>query len=608
MPSVTRPPSQEALRRVLDELKNSERKLRQVIDTIPTLAWCNLPDGSNEFLNKRWHEYTGLSPEESHGWGWHTAIHPDDRAPLTEKWQALLVIGEPGEMEARLRRHDGVFHWFLMRVEPLRDETGKIVRWYGACTDIETLKQTEVKLREDERELRRITDLIPHTIVVQDPSGSPTYANQATLDYTGLAAEHVIAPHFRERIFRPDDLERLREERKAALDRGVPFEIEQRARRKDGQYRWFLIRYNPFRNNQGLVTRWYATGTDIDDRVRAEERTRNENLALREQIDRDSMFEDIVGSSEALRKVLRQISKLASSDSTVLILGETGTGKELIARSIHKRSNRADRAFIGVNCAAIPQSLIASELFGHEKGAFTGATQRRLGRFESANGGTIFLDEVGDLPPDVQIALLRVLQEREIERVGSDRPIPVNVRVLSATHRDLSTLVAEGKFRQDLLYRLNVVPIEMPPLRERVSDIPLLVEYFIDRFGKRAGKKFKAIEKKSLKVFEGYSWPGNVRELQNVVERAVILSDGDTFSVDETWVKREPPPRFARPEPLNGALVKQEKQIIEAALAESNGRISGTAGAAAKLGLPSRTLDSKIKRLKINKYKFKVPT
>jgi len=350
MASVTRPRSQEALKSALDELQNSERKLRQVIDTIPTLAWCNLSDGSNEFLNKRWHEYTGLSPEESNGWGWQAAIHPEDRAPLTEKWRGLLVIGEPGEMEARLRRHDGVFRWFLMRVEPLRDETGKIVRWYGACTDIETLKQTEAKLREDERELRRITDLIPQAIVVQDPSGAPIYANQATLDYTGLAAEDVIAPLFRERIFHRDDLERLRDERKAALSRGVPFEIEQRARRKDGQYRWFLIRYNPFRNDQGQVTRWYATGTDIDDRVRAEQRTRNENLALREQIDRDSMFEDIVGSSEALRKVLRQVTKLASSDSTVLILGETGTGKELIARSIHKRSDRADRAFIGVNC------------------------------------------------------------------------------------------------------------------------------------------------------------------------------------------------------------------------------------------------------------------
>src|SRR3984893_865263 len=605
--AIDRQRSQEALRTALDEITNSETKLRQVIDTIPTLAWCNLPDGPNEFLNKRWHDYTGLSPEESHGWGWQVAFHPEDMPPLMAKWRELLVSGEPGEIEARLRRHDGVFRWFLIRVEPLRDGAGKIVRWYGTSTDIETLKQTQEKLRKDERELRRITDAIPQTIVILDPCGAPLYANQATHDYTGLTSEEVVAPHFRERIFHPDDLERLREERKAALGRGVPFEIEQRARRKDGQYRWFLIRYNPFRNDQGQVTRWYATGTDIDDRVRAEQRTRNENLALREQIDRDSMFEDIVGSSEALLELLRQVAKLASSDSTVLILGETGTGKELIARGIHKRSKRTDRAFIAVNCAAIPSSLIASELFGHEKGAFTGATQRRLGRFESANGGTIFLDEVGDLPLEVQVALLRVLQEREIERVGSDKAIHIDVRVVAATHRDLNALVAEGKFREDLLYRLNVVPIEMPPLRERMTDIPLLVEYFIDRFGKKAGNKFRTIDKKSLKLFHAYDWPGNIRELQNVIERAVILCEGETFSVDETWLRR-PLPVARRTSTLNRVLVRQEKEMIEAALAETNSRISGQSGAATKLGLPARTRDSKIKRLRINKYRFKVPT
>ncbi len=581
--------------------------IRLLVDRIPAFTWSAHADGSVEFVNQRWREYAGLSPEESQGWGWQVAIHPEDLPSLMRRWRELLIAGEPGEIEARMRRHDGIFRWFLIRFEPFRDETGKVVMWYGVSADIEDLKQSQERLREDERELRRITDAIPQTIVVQNPCGVPIYANQATLDYTGLTADDVITPNFRERIFHPEDLEKFRNERNAALARGLPFEFEHRALRKDGQYRWFLIRYNPFRNEQGQVIRWYATGTDIDDRVRAEERTRNENLALREQIDRDSMFEDIVGSSEALRKVLRQVDKVAASDSTVLILGETGTGKELIARAIHKRSKRTERAFIGVNCAAIPPSLIASELFGHEKGAFTGATQRRMGRFESANGGTIFLDEVGDLPAEIQIALLRVLQEREVERVGSSRPIPVDVRVVAATHHDLNALVAEGKFRQDLLYRLNVVPIQMPPLRERVSDISLLVEYFMDRFGKRAGKKFRTIDKKSLELFKAYGWPGNVRELQNVIERAVILSEDDTLDVDQTWLKREPGQNPARPATLDGALVRQEKEMIEAALAESQGRISGPAGAAAKLGLLARTLDSKIKRLKINKYRFKVP-
>jgi formate hydrogenlyase transcriptional activator len=306
--------------------------------------------------------------------------------------------------------------------------------------------------------------------------------------------------------------------------------------------------------------------------------------------------------------VLSQVTKVAPSDSTVLITGESGTGKELIARAIHKRSKRAGKAFIGVNCAAIPGSLVASELFGHEKGAFTGATQRRLGRFEAANGGTIFLDEVGDLPPDIQIALLRVLQEREIERVGSNTPIPVDVRVLAATNRDLAKLVSEGKFRQDLLYRLNVVPIAMPSLRERLSDIPLLVEYFIARFGRQAAKKFRRIDKKTLQLLQAYEWPGNVRELQNVIERAVILSDSDTFAVDETWLKAKPSETPRSTPDLSGKLLKQEREMIEAALAESSGRISGPAGAAARLGLPSRTLDSKIKRLGINKHQFKVST
>src|SRR6202171_381112 len=380
------------------DFQTLEHNLRRVIDTIPTLVWCTGPDGATEFLNKRWHDYTGFSPEESRVRGWQPTVHPEDLPRVAAKGQELLASGQPGEVEGRVRRHDGVFRWFLMRVEPLRDETGKIVRWYGTSTDIEALKQIQEKLREEDRELRRITDAIPQTIVVLDPSGAPVYANQAMLDYTGLSVDDVLTSGFRERFSHPDGLEKLKEQRATGLARGLPFELEHRARRKDGKYRWCLVRFNPFRDEMGSVVRWYATGTDIDDRVKAEERTRNENQALREQIDRDSMFEDIVGSSEVFRKVLRQVTKVALSDSTVLILGETGTGKELIARAIHKRSKRASRAFIGFNCAAIPPTLIASELFGYEKGAFTGATQRHLGRFEAANGGTIFLDEVGGLP------------------------------------------------------------------------------------------------------------------------------------------------------------------------------------------------------------------
>jgi formate hydrogenlyase transcriptional activator len=308
-----------------------------------------------------------------------------------------------------------------------------------------------------------------------------------------------------------------------------------------------------------------------------------------------------------MRQVLTQVEKVAPSDSTVLILGETGTGKELIARALHRRSKRATRAFMRVNCAAIPQSLIASELFGHEKGAFTGALQRRLGRFEAAEGGTLFLDEIGELPMETQVALLRVLQEREFERVGSNHPIKVDVRLIAATNRDLPAAVAAGIFRQDLFYRLNVFPIAVPPLRERVEDIPLLVEYFVGRYAKGAGKDIRHIAKHTLRQLQAYGWPGNIRELQNVVERAIILTETDTFAVDESWLKRESPESARRHEGLS-ALADREAEMIEAALAETHGRISGPSGAAAKLGIPRQTLDSKIRRLRLDKYRQKPPT
>src|SRR6267142_2097919 len=330
-----------------------------------------------------------------------------------------------------------------------------------------------------------------------------------------------------------------------------------------------------------------------------------ENIALREEIDKTSMFDEIVGSSEPLRRVLTQVAKVAVTDSTVLILGETGTGKEMIARAIHRRSKRSNRAFIRVNCAAIPPNLIASELFGHEKGAFTGATQRRLGRFELADGGTIFLDEIGELPAETQSALLRVLQEREFERVGGSQPISVDVRVLAATNRDLKAGVDAGSFRLDLFYRLNVFPLQVPALRERAEDIPVLAEYFAQRYAAKARKNIRRIETPTLKLLQAYPWPGNVRELQNVIERAAILCDGDTLSVDETWLQHESPARRADSATLAASLEDRERKMIEAALAESRGRVSGASGAAARLGIARSTLESRIRSLRIDKHRFK---
>jgi formate hydrogenlyase transcriptional activator len=595
-------------------------QLRKTLNTIPAYTWYALPSGILTFVNEQYADYLGLAKNDPLRLGipidvpWDTHIqlvHPDDREATLKVGEACNRTGTAGQAAFRIRNSKGEYRWFLSRLEPLRASNGTLLYWVGINLDIEELKRAEQlretaegKIREQELELRQILDFAPQLIAVFGPHRERLYVNRIALDYFGLTLDEwrATAPGA---VSHPDDTKRVQAQWDRGMSSGCAFELEGRLRKSDGSYRWFLVRYNPVRDDQGEVRRWYAACTDIEDRKQAEERLQRENAALREELNQASMFEEIVGSSEPLRKVLSQVSKVASSDSTVLILGQTGTGKELIARAIHKRSKRAGRSFIGVNCGAIPTSLVASELFGHEKGAFTGATQRRLGRFEAANGGTIFLDEVGDLPPDIQIALLRVLQERELERVGSDRPIPVDVRVLAATHRDLDKLVSEGKFREDLLYRLNVVPIDMPSLRERAADIPILVEYFIARFGRKMGKKFHSIEKKTQKILQDYEWPGNIRELQNVIERAVTLSDSDTFAVDESWLKRERSEITHASVALNGLLLAHEREVIEAALAQSHGRISGPAGAASKLGIPDSTLETKIQRLGIDKYQFK---
>ena len=328
--------------------------------------------------------------------------------------------------------------------------------------------------------------------------------NQAALDYLGLTADEWRTCD-RRKLFHPDDWERARREAQSKFAAGLPHEVESRLLGKDGKYRWFLRRWNPLRDEHGRLTRWYVAGTDIEDRKAAEQRLQDENVSLREELDKASMFEEIVGSSAALKKVLSRISKVAPTDSSVLITGETGTGKELVARAIHRRSRRSSHTFVSVNCAAIPRDLIASELFGHEKGAFTGATQRRLGRFELAEKGTLFLDEIGELPAETQIALLRVLQEHEFERIGGTGTIRADVRVIAATNRDLESAIAAGKFRSDLFYRLNVFPVEMPALRERREDIPLLVRYFLNRYARKAGRHFTAVDKKSLDLLQAYS-------------------------------------------------------------------------------------------------------
>jgi PAS domain S-box-containing protein len=447
-----------------------------------------------------------------------------------------------------------------------------------------------------------VLDLTPQIVTVYAPNREPLYANRIALSHFGVTLEAWRRLKMGAEQH-PEDMVRLSEMLDDALSTGSPFEMETRLRRGDGTYRWFLARGNPLRDDRGEVTRWYIASTDIDDRKRAEEKLQQENVALREEVDKASMFEEIVGQSPALTAVLSRVAKVASSDSTVLIAGETGTGKELIARAIHRRSPRASAAFVAVNCATIPRELIASELFGHEKGAFTGAIQRRPGRFELADGGTLFLDEVGELAPEVQVALLRVLQEREFERLGGTQRIRVDVRVIAATNRDLGAAIESGSFREDLFYRLSVFPLEVPPLRKRKDDIPLLVRYFVDRYARKVGKSFRRIDRRALEHLQGYPWPGNVRELQNVIERSVIVSDADEFTVDESWVSTKPAMDGGLK--LSSTVAAHEKAIVEEALRATAGRVFGPSGAAARLGIPRSTLESKIRSLKINKRRFR---
>ena len=487
----------------------------------------------------------------------------------------------------------------------------------------EQIRAEEQVLRNEER-TRRMLDEALDAVVTMGADGVITGWNTQAEMVFGWSREDAVGRRLSDTIIPARHRESLERGLRYFLATGegavLNRRIEMTALSRDGREFPIELSVTPLK----LGRTWTFGGfiRDITERKRAEkaletafeeirtlkDQLYKENLALRDEVDRASLFEEIVGASEALQAVLFRIAKVAPTDSTVFITGETGTGKELIARAVHKRSQRSGRTFVSVNCAALAPSLISSELFGHEKGAFTGATQRKLGRFELADGGTIFLDEVGDLPPDTQVALLRVLQEREFERVGGAQPIHVDVRVIAATNRDLNAAIANGIFREDLFYRLNVFPIEVPPLRERKGDILMLVEYFVQRYASRAGKNIRSIDKKTLELFQSYHWPGNIRELQNIIERSVILSSGDVFSVDESWLPKESTQAASRVQasrPFKGES-RSEREIIEAALAESRGRVAGPSGAAAKLRIPPSTLEHWIKALNIRKSQFKL--
>ncbi len=531
-------------------------------------------------------------------------VHPEDREFMANLIQRILAEPSPFDVTKRIVRPDHEVRYIRCVGAPVFEDQ-KLIRFIGSALDVTEHELLTLALRRREASLAEAQRL-SHT-------GSFLW-NLATRqlawsdeNFRIIGYEPTVQPTVDLVLDRvhPDDLSLVRKTMEKAKA-GTSLELEHRLLMSDGSVKYLHVIARPQRNESGELE-YVGTVMDVTARQEAFEEIRalrdqlyRENVALREELGKTSMFEEVIGTSSALQMVVARAAKVAPTDSTVLILGETGTGKELIARAIHKRSKRSERPFVSVNCAAIPSSLIMSELFGHEKGAFTGALQRRPGRFELAEGGTLFLDEIGDLPAETQIALLRVLQEREFERVGGTEVLRTDVRVIAATNRDLQAAIAEGAFRSDLYYRLNVFPVTVPPLRERKEDVPLLVNYFIDRFAKRAGKKIKHIQKKALEVLQEYSWPGNVRELQNVIERSIIISEANEFSIDKSWVANEPAPPRSLIDPTS-----TERKRIEAALVQSNGKVSGPNGAAARLGVPASTLESKIRTLRINKFQFK---
>ena len=553
--------AQRELQRQNERLQRSERELQEVIETIPVMAWSAAADGAVEFFNRPWLDYAGLSSDQVQGWGWTGAVHPDDLNELTDYWRDVLASGEPGEIEARLRRFDGVYRWFLFRATPSL-ANGRVVKWYGTNTDIEARKTAEQAIITQNRRLQlllKLTKEITSNLEFRELLRAISASIREVMDWDavqiwladsasgkfrlyaldfpegkgfvkeGILIESVgackraletLQPTIRNianpQEF-PPDLYKLMLAEGLKTQCVIPLVSRGRAvaaltinRRTDDPFLPDEIDFLKEAYGQiAIAIENCLAFSQISD---LKEKLAQEKLYLEEEIRGEMDFEQIVGNSPALKHVLQLVETVAGSDSTVLLLGETGTGKELIARAIHDRSRRKDRTFVKVNCAAIPTGLLESELFGHEKGAFTGAITQKIGRLELADQGTLFLDEVGDIPMEVQPKLLRVLQEREFERLGSTRTRKVNVRLVAATNRDLEQMIAAREFRSDLYYRLNLFPIRIPPLRERKQDIPLLVSYFVQKFAKQMQKGIDNIPAAVMKALTAWEWPGNVRE------------------------------------------------------------------------------------------------
>jgi len=654
-----------------ERLQRSERELREVIETIPSLAWSAAADGAAEFVNRRWLDYTGLTADQAHGSGWTTAVHPNDLPGLLDYWQSILASGKPGECEGRLRRFDGVYRWFLFRATPCHDDQGRVAKWFGTNTDIEERKKAEethavqntrlellLKLTKqitsnlDLRDVLRATSANARELMQADAAGIAFYEEDSQKsriyavdfpDAKGFVKEELVVTPGRA-FFRAwrgspavivntnDHKELGPEIHQLVIAEGlnchclIPLVSHGRtvgvlivARKQVDSFTREDVDFLTEASGQiAIAIENCFAYREVSD---LKEKLAQEKLYLESEIRGEMDFEQIVGNSPPLKRVLQLVETVASADSTVLLLGETGTGKELIARAIHDRSRRKDRTFVKVNCAAIPTGLLESELFGHEKGAFTGAITQKIGRLELADQGTLFLDEVGDIPLEIQPKLLRALQEREFERLGSTHTRKVNIRLVAATNRDLEKMMAAHEFRGDLYYRLNVFPIRIPPLRERKDDIPLLVTYFVEKFAKQMQKKIDNVPTAVMKRLKAWEWPGNIRELENLVERAVILTRGRSLEVplaelckvgiaeeqhlpeDQDNIARivkETIKALHANSTVGKDSAKKQRDTIVRALTESKGQVGGTDGAAARIGINRTTLWARMKKFGID--------
>ncbi len=753
-------------KRAEEAVRASEERLRLIVDNIPGLVGTRAATGEPEFVNRQMLEFFGQSLEQMPDWT--SLIHPDDRERVVNLWRHSVETGQPYDVEHRARRADGVFRWLHSRAQSLRDAEGRIIRWCIMLTDVDDRKRAEEALRAGNLNFRLIIDSIPGLVHTLTAAGELEFVNQQNLAYFGKTLEELRSWATSD-VFHPDDLARAIEAWKHTQETGQPDEIECRLRRADGAYRWFQLRCLPLRDSEDRIIRWMSLHTDIDERKQAEDRLQlllevtnqvvsnlqlrdllraisgsirrvmqcdcaslalpnaenkqlqlnvldfpegkgflheegvysiegspygtafrtmkplalhgpftewldnpviqsrisegfkslcfiplirqsraigtlnlgrlrgdafteedlyflgqvasqiaiavenaleygqvteakerlvEQKLYLEDEIRFEQNFEEIIGKSSRLKAVLESVRIVAPADSTVLIQGETGTGKEMIARAIHNLSPRKGQAFVKVNCAAIPSGLLESELFGYERGAFTGAIAQKIGRFELAHKGTLFLDEVGDIPLELQPKLLRVLQEQEFERLGSTRTQRIDVRLLAATNANLGQMVVEKKFRSDLYYRLKVFPIDVPPLRERRDDIPLLVRYFANKYARRMGKQIESIPKDAMDALSHYAWPGNIRELQNLMERAALLTSGPSLKVPLAEILVGSDLHVHG----DGNVLKQaEREQIVRALRESNWIVGGAHGAAARLGLKRTSLAYKMQRLGISR-------